>query len=290
MNRGPAGPAEEDRIVPPPSPVDILSLHAAANPDKLAVIDDRPDGTLVKWTFRELESEANRLANVLIGLGVARNSKVVWCGPNSLDLVRMVNAARKAGATAVPLNYRLAPEEAAYVVENCDATVVYADAEYVDLFERIRSDIPAVEHVLIFGAEPGRGQASVEKLLANASAAPPVLAESSDAASTMIYTSGTTGKPKGAFRQGGANPEQGRKMMEIFGYTPDDVYLTTGPIYHSGPGGFMAIAQALGSTVVLQRKFDPEDWLRLVDKYRVTSTFSAPTPIRMVTNLPVHHR
>jgi long-chain acyl-CoA synthetase len=64
------------------------------------------------------------------------------------------------------------------------------------------------------------------------------------------------------------------------------VYLTTGPLYHSGPSGFMGVAVVLGQTIVLQRKFDPEDWLRLVDTYRVTSTFSAPTPIRMVCNLP----
>ena len=75
-------------------------------------------------------------------------------------------------------------------------------------------------------------------------------------------------------------------MISEIGYTPDDVYLTTGPLYHSGPSGFMSIAIALGQTVVLQRKFDPLDWLRLVETYRVTSTFSAPTPIRMICNLP----
>jgi fatty-acyl-CoA synthase/long-chain acyl-CoA synthetase len=67
---------------------------------------------------------------------------------------------------------------------------------------------------------------------------------------------------------------------------PDDIYLTTGPLYHSGPGGFMAIAHALGNTVLVQKKFDAEDWLRLVDKYRVTTTFSAPTPVRLICNLP----
>ena len=202
------------------------------------------------------------------------------------------------------------------MVDNCDATLVYADAEYVDLFTKIRPEIPQVEHVLIFGGEPGEGQASVEKLLAEASSTPAEVAESStgsresstgsresstgsresstsskesqtasEQSSTMIYTSGTTGKPKGAFRTTSPDPEQSRRLLEVFGYRPDDVYLTTGPIYHSGPGGFMGIAHALGNTVVVQRKFDPEDWLRLVDKYRVTSTFSAPTPIRMIANL-----
>jgi len=107
-----------------------------------------------------------------------------------------------------------------------------------------------------------------------------------EAGATMIYTSGTTGKPKGAYRRGGGDPSVAAGLLGLIGYVPDDVYLPTGPLYHSGPGGFMAGAQALGQTIVLQRKFDPEDWLRLVDKYKVSSTFSAPTPIRMVCTLP----
>ena len=123
-----------------------------------------------------------------------------------------------------------------------------------------------------------------DRLLAEADAAEPEI--DGKAAATMIYTSGTTGKPKGALRQGLGDPEQLRQMVAHIGYRPDDVYLTTGPLYHSGPGGFMLIAHILGNTVVLQRRFDPEDWLRLVAKHRVTTTFSAPTPIRMVCNLP----
>jgi fatty-acyl-CoA synthase/long-chain acyl-CoA synthetase len=75
-------------------------------------------------------------------------------------------------------------------------------------------------------------------------------------------------------------------MLAYIGYTPSDIYITTGPLYHSGPSGFMGVAQVLGQTVVLQRRFHPQDWLRLVEKYKVSSTFSAPTPIRMVCNLP----
>jgi fatty-acyl-CoA synthase/long-chain acyl-CoA synthetase len=85
--------------------------------------------------------------------------------------------------------------------------------------------------------------------------------------------------------QGLADPS-GQALLALIGYQPDDVFLTTGPLYHSGPGGFLAVAHALGNTAVIQRKFDPEDWLRLVDAHRVTTTFSAPTPIRLVCNLP----
>jgi fatty-acyl-CoA synthase/long-chain acyl-CoA synthetase len=102
----------------------------------------------------------------------------------------------------------------------------------------------------------------------------------------MIYTSGTTGRPKGAVRKALYDPSVLMAFVGLIGYVPDDVYVTTGPLYHSGPGGFATVAHSLGNTIVLQRKFDPEDWLRLVERYRVTTTFTAPTPIRMVCSLP----
>ncbi|HXK22212.1 MAG TPA: AMP-binding protein, partial [Myxococcota bacterium] len=130
------------------------------------------------------------------------------------------------------------------------------------------------------------GAVAVDDFLAGADDGEPSLDAAQGPAATMIYTSGTTGKPKGALRRGTGDPEQVKRLIAHIGYVPDDVYLTTGPLYHSGPGGFMNVSQLLSNTVVLQRRFDAEDWLRLVDRYRVSTTFSAPTPIRMVCNLP----
>jgi fatty-acyl-CoA synthase/long-chain acyl-CoA synthetase len=103
---------------------------------------------------------------------------------------------------------------------------------------------------------------------------------------TMIYTSGTTGKPKGAVRSSLGNPQQSAALWAEIGYVERDVYITTGPLYHSGPSGFLATAHRQGQTAVLQHKFDEEDWLRLVQRYRVTTTFAAPTPIRRICQLP----
>ena len=266
---------------------DFLSTYAQTQTDKLAVVDDRPDGTLRRLTFGELEAQSNRLAHVLLDLGVRPGeSKVVWCGQNSIGLVLMINAARKLGVTAVPLNYRLSDEEAAYVTDHSDATIVYVDAEFAPMFERIRGELPQVQQYLVFDGVVPEGMIDVDAHIAAASPEPPAVPDGVEPGSTMIYTSGTTGKPKGALRRGNAGAAQAAAMMAFIGYTPDDVYIPTGPLYHSGPGGFLGIAQALGQTTVLQRKFNPEDWLRLVETYRVTSTFSAPTPIRMVCNLP----
>lgn len=266
---------------------DFLTAYSITQPNKLAVVDDRPDGTVRQLTYAELNARANQLATVLLGMGVVPgDSKVVWCGQNSIGLVVMINAARKLGVTAVPLNYRLSDEEAAYVTDHCDATIVYVDAEFAPMFTRIRSQLPQVQQYLVFDGDVPEGMTAIDPLIDAASDAEPSVPESTEPGATMIYTSGTTGKPKGALRRGTQGAAQAAALLAHIGYTPDDVYVPTGPLYHSGPGGFMGIASSLGQTVVLQRKFNPEDWLRIVQKYKVTSTFSAPTPIRMICNLP----
>jgi fatty-acyl-CoA synthase/long-chain acyl-CoA synthetase len=79
--------------------------------------------------------------------------------------------------------------------------------------------------------------------------------------------------------------ETGLALITLLGYRPDDIYITSGPLYHSGPGAFMGIGLLFGQTIIVQRKFEAEDWLRLVEKYKATSTFSAPALIRMVCAL-----
>jgi fatty-acyl-CoA synthase/long-chain acyl-CoA synthetase len=261
-----------------------LVVQAERIPDKPAVIDDRPDGTVVTWTYAELNRRANQLASVFLDLGLKPGERFVWCGPNSPGVVCASAARTKVGATTVPLNYRLTPEETAYIVEDSDAVLVYVDAEHAETFARIRASIPRVRDIVVFGGPPLPGMLDGDALVAKASAVelPPVLTEHPQA---MLYTSGTTGRPKGAVRP---PPDLAAMfpLLQHIGFVEDDVYLTTGPLYHSGPGGFMQVAHLLGNTAVVQRRFDAEDWLRLVQKYRVSMTFSAPTPIRLVVNLP----
>ncbi len=262
-----------------------LADHAVAFRDKPAVVDDRPGGPITVWSFAELNWQANRLAHVLLSLGVKPGEKVVWCGPNSPGVLCGIAALPKIGAVMVPLNYRFTPEEAAYVVGNSDAVVVYADAEQAGLLARIRHAVPHVRHFVVFGGPAGPGMLSADALLAMASDAEPEVDIPADTPSSMLYTSGTTGRPKGAVRMP-TDPSVVRPLLEVCGNRPDDIYITTGPLYHSGPLGYMGLGQRLGNTVILQRRFDAADWLRLVAKYRVSMTFSAPAPIRLICALP----
>jgi acyl-CoA synthetase (AMP-forming)/AMP-acid ligase II len=264
---------------------DILTVYAASQPDKLAVVDDKGDaGGIVSWTYAQLEAESNRLANALAALGAGPGQKVIWCGPNSPQIAAVVCATRKIGAVAVPLNYRLTPAEARHIIGHSDAAVAYVDAEYAHLLALPDGQRETLRHAIVFGGEPPAGLLG-DDFVASASAQPPAAAGETDTGATMIYTSGTTGKPKGAVRNR-RDDASAMGLLGLIGYTPDDVYLTSGPLYHSGPGAFMAVGLGFGQTIVVQRKFDAEDWLRLVDTYRVSSTFAAPAPVRLVCALP----
>ena len=266
-------------------PEDTLSVYARIQPDKPGVIDDRPDGTVVVWTYAELEAQANRVANLLLSLGAGPGAKVLWCGPNSPEVVTVMSATRKIGAVAVPLNYRLTPEEALYVVNHSDAEVAYVDYEYAPMFAAFRGQLEKVRHVIAIGGPTPEGMLG-DADIAAASADAPDVGDATGGGGTMIYTSGTTGKPKGAVRKGPPDPEVLGALLNLFGYRPDDIYLTSGPLYHSGPSAFMGAGLLFGQTIIVQRRFDAEDWLRLVDTYQVTSTFSAPALIRMICALP----
>jgi acyl-CoA synthetase (AMP-forming)/AMP-acid ligase II len=264
---------------------DILTIYAQSQPGKPAVIDDRGGGEVTRWTYRELEEQSNRLANALLSLKIQPGEKVIWCGPNSAQVVAAISAARKVGSVAVPLNYRLTAEEAQYVIGHSDASIAYVDAEQAPMFAALRDRVDRLRDVIVYGGPPPDGMLGEDFVAAFPASRPPE-ADPDAGVATMIFTSGTTGKPKGALRRTRPGDATAIGLIGLIGYTPDDVYLTSGPLYHSGPWGFMGGALALGQTIVVQRKFDPEDWLRLVDTYRVSSTFAAPAPIRMVCALP----
>ncbi len=265
--------------------LDYLAVQAAARPDEPSVIDG--DWVL---TCADVNAVVNRYGNVLRDAGVRAGEKVLWVGQNSAEVVAVNHAARKVGAVCVPMNYRLAPEEAQYVIDDCDAVVALFDIEQVAQLEPIRAECDRVREWFAFRLQGAAAPDWARDLDAEGAAAsgeePGREGGDPAAGTTMIYTSGTTGKPKGTVRRTTTNAADTAAFVQLVGWVPGDVYVSTGPLYHSAPLGFMLVVQALGGSVVVQRHFDPEDWLRLVETHRVTTSFSAPTPIRRVVDLP----
>ena len=125
--------------------VDFLTALARSTPDKIAAIDDRPDGSVALATFAKLEARANRLANALLSEGIEPHDRVAWCGPNSIDALVITHVARKICVTPVAINYRLTDDEMAFVVRDSGAVAAWIDAEYAERFARIHASAPNLQ-------------------------------------------------------------------------------------------------------------------------------------------------
>ena len=271
---------------------DVLKVHADGTPDKHAVIVDASHGARPSvTTFAELNQLVNRLAHGLRAQGVEQGDRIVWCGPNSVEVIAVVHAARKAGLVAVPLSYRFTPEEMAYVIDNSDATLVVADAAYAPLIASVRDQLPKVRAYVGFVAteEPAElpdGFVAWDDVIDGQPDSEPVAPEASTVGAQMLYTSGTTGKPKGALRTSTNAPIVFALLGELGLQLGNEMHITTGPMYHSGPLAFVSLSHSLGSPIVVLRRFDPIAWLAAVKLHKITNTFSAPTQLKRIVSLP----
>jgi Acyl-CoA synthetases (AMP-forming)/AMP-acid ligases II len=271
---------------------DVLKLHADGSPDRLAVIVDASSGAKFSTTtYGELNQIVNQLAHGLLALGAVAGDRIVWCGPNSLETIAVIHAARKAGLVAVPLSYRFTAEEMAYVIDNSDATLVVADADYAPLIASVRDQIPQVKALVGFCATVEQkplpdGFVGWAACLAGQSDDEPVAVDASAVGAQMLYTSGTTGKPKGALRTTTNAPIVFALLGELGFQMGNEVHITTGPMYHSGPLAFVSLNHSAGSPIVVLRRFDAEAWIDAVKLHKVTNTFSAPTQLKRIVSLP----
>src|SRR4051812_13543440 len=260
------------------APTDIFALHAQANPDRPAIIE----GDDV-FTFKAINAEVNQLVGGLRELGFRPGDRVVWCGPNSREVLVAIHAARKLAMVAIPLSYRFTAEEMHYIIDNSGSSLVVVDAEQAPLIASIRDRLPNLREVVVYRGNE-QGCRTWDDVLAMGSADEPP-STGGAVGEAMIYTSGTTGKPKGA-KRGAADQALVFAMVTELRMGGEEMHLTTGPLYHSGPNAFAFLSHMLGGTVVIMRKFDANEWVRLVTKHKVTSTFSAPTQLKRIVSLP----
>jgi long-chain acyl-CoA synthetase len=267
--------------------IDSLTLHAETIGDQLAVVDDRPGGTVRTASYYEFNATVNALANGLLDLGVTPGDRVGWWGRNSLETLAATHGIRKAAGTSVPIPYSSTFDEASYLFAHAGISALLVEARDAEIAARLTDRHPELREVVVFAGDPAIDTQRRWDDIQGSPTTPPTETAGHDTR-TIIYTSGTTGRPKGAVRRVGLEANMYSQLVHLLGWdsAKDFTFLLTGPLYHSGPSGFTHRAQLVGGTVVLQYQFDAEDWLRLVDAYKVTATFTAPTPIRRVIALP----
>jgi len=261
--------------------MDVLAVHASRHPDRPALVDDTR--TL---TWRGMIERRNRVAHGLVRLGVERGQHVAVYAENSIECMLAGAAARAVGAVAVPVNHRLSPDEVAYVLDDSDATLVFAGDHFIPTVDAVRHGATRVRHWITIGAERRPWAEHFADLVVAGDPGPVAVDVGANVGGSMIYTAGTTGKPKGALRRA-LDPKTIVPRLAVFDLVdPSHVHLAAGPLYHSAPGGFALYTQIFGGTVVVMPTFDPEAALAAIARHRCTSTFMAPTLLKRIVDLP----
>lgn len=269
----------EDTTSAAPQPLHFLDGHALVRPNKIALICGERS-----LTYAELNARARRVANALKSLGVKAGDRVAMMAHNSIELLEVTGGLSKLSAISVLLNYRLREHEVAYILNDCKANVVIAGPGLADVVELARAEVTGELTCISIGSEVPSDWLAYEALISLASEDLP--GGGNGLGSTMSYTSGTTGKPKGAYRPNGVSVENAIHLTQAFELAEMDVHLLAAPYYHSAPNFFVTLYSRLGSTIVIQPRFDPVEALQLTERHKVTTSFMPPILLQRLCDVP----
>jgi long-chain acyl-CoA synthetase len=253
------------------------AVWARLRPERIAVID--PDGT--EHSYGKVNGRANQLVRLFRARGLRAGDAVAMVMSNRAEFVEVLGACLRGGFRLTPINWHLTADEIGYIVADCEAKVVVAEAGRAPVEEAMRQapDVPV--RLAVDGAIPAFESYAAALDGLDASDIPdPVCGQ------TMMYTSGTTGRPKGVHRPTPAIVPQALYAQR--GYEPDtSVQLCAGPAYHAAPLVFdISAAMATGVPLVFLDKWDSEQVLRTIHERRVTHMHLVPIMFQRLLALP----
>ena len=274
---------------------DTLAWPARYLPHKEALVAWE-GGQRRAWTYAQLDAEVNRHAHGLLALGIARGDVLAVFLYNTPAFVFTLLAAARIGAVFNPINYRLAPQELAFILQDGQARALVFEREVAEVVARTQAllaDEGAQLSHWIYADEgatdvtPAGASARLSDLAAGrASDAPDVAVDERDPC-ILMYTSGTTGRPKGVLHSHRSKLAHNALMHQIMQFRREDVGLSVAPLNHTAElhTSFLPRLQ-VGATLVLQRRFDAAEAWRLVEAEQVSFFFAAPTMVAMLLHEP----
>jgi long-chain acyl-CoA synthetase len=263
-------------------------IHAQTQPDKPAFI---MAGSGKSLTYRQLEDRSNQVAQMLRRLGLAAGDHIALLIENHPAYFEICFGAHRAGIIFTAMSTRLTAGEAAYIIGNCEAKLLITSRAMGELAAQLLPQTPGLTHRLMLGGTQA-GHEAYETAVADC---PATRITDETAGGDMLYSSGTTGRPKGVFVPpdepaiDAPNPLIGI-CMKLYGMGTSSVYLSPAPLYHAAPLRFSMTSIRLGGTCVVMEHFDAEDFLRQVERHKVTHTQLVPTMFVRMLKLPPEAR
>lgn len=217
-------------------------------------------------TWRKFDNDANRFANLLINGGVHKGTKVAILLMNCLEWLPVYFGILRAGAVAVPLNYRYAADEIKYCIEKSDAEYIIFGPEFTGRIEEIFERTPQIKMWLYVGEDCPAFADSYDNMLCSFEACEPKIQLSDDDDAAIYFSSGTTGFPKAILHPHRSLMHSCRVEQNHHDQTHDDVFLCIPPLYHTGAKMHWFGSLLSGGRAVLLKGTSPEMILRTVSE------------------------
>jgi long-chain acyl-CoA synthetase len=258
---------------------DMVRVHGATTPDAPAyLLGDRT------VTFAELDERSNRVAQGLRALGVGPGDRVAILDKNCLEYFEVLFGAAKLNAVLVAVNWRLAPPEAAFIVNDSAAKVLVVGAELVPLLDGFESDLAVADPLFVIGAHDRHP--SYEAWVDAQDATDPGVVAGPDDVAFQYYSSGTTGLPKGVMLTNGACFAGLEASRDLIAFDESSVSMAVMPQFHVAGGFWGLVALYSGRPTVLQREVDPVGIVELIARHRVTHAVYVPALLQVLVQVP----
>ncbi len=261
------------------------SVHARTHPDKIAY---QMAGSGKAISYRELDELSNQGAQLFRALGLKAGDHIAFLIENRLAFMETCWAAQRAGLYYTAISRYLTQDEIAYIVKDCGARLVITSPKCADQIKGLVTGAPG-EPLFYMLDEPLPGFRSWDHELAKQLTTP--IADEV-AGYDMLYSSGTTGRPKGIKRENEnkpidvPNPFLKILCADMCGMNSGSIYLSPAPLYHAAPLRFNMMAIALGGTSIIMESFDAVEFLKIVEKHKVTQSQLVPTMFVRMLKLP----
>jgi acyl-CoA synthetase (AMP-forming)/AMP-acid ligase II len=248
---------------------------------------ERPDDVAVTYggtsrTWSELARRVRQNAAAQRAAGLAPGDRLAVLDLNHPSSVELTLACAQVGTANAVVNFRLAPPEIVYVINDAAARILFVGPEFAAAVEQVRDKLPTVERVIRVGGVDDE----YEAWLAAHEPDPEVHPAGPDDCFVQLYTSGTTGFPKGAMLTHRGMLAHAANVTVDFDLDPDARVQVAMPLFHVGGTSYALLAISCGAQIIMMRMPDPAAALEMIETERITHTFLVPALMAVMARVP----